>query len=190
MEKWIDFYEPFFISKDEAVSFVNKYEELCPGGAAHTAKIIMHQTKRLVSLADDIPNIRKGNETIPLLFLLVCAEHTAKLYHNFESEGQSKVYVRRFFNEFVNEDDKRVISTGITKHDRKPLPIQDAIDILYSVRCDLVHEGRYWGFHFHDGKMPILGTDPDVITSITFSTFREIVVRGCIEAINTYDKES
>lgn len=190
MEKWISFYEEFFPSRDEATSFVQKYEDLCPGGTAHTAKIMMHQAQRLVSLADDIPNIRKGNETIPLLFLLVCAEHIAKLFHNFDSEGQSRAYVRRFFNEFINEDDKKVISTGITKHDRKPLPIQDAVDILYSVRCDLVHEGRYWGFHFHDGKTPILGTDPDVITSILLPVFRGIVVRGCIRAIETYDKES
>ncbi|MBD3671243.1 MAG: hypothetical protein HUJ29_10750 [Gammaproteobacteria bacterium] len=81
MEKWINFYEPFFPNRDDATSFVEKYEELCPDGKAHTAKIMMHQTQRLVSLADDIPNIRAGNETLPLLFLLVCAEHIAKLYH-------------------------------------------------------------------------------------------------------------
>ncbi|MCK4621669.1 MAG: hypothetical protein KAT62_05570 [Desulfuromonadales bacterium] len=185
--KWLQFFEPFFPTPGEARTFVEELEPLCIDDTPHPAKIMMHQTQRLISLADDIPEIRRNNETLPLLFLLICAEHIAKKFHNFNKDGQSRAYVRRFFNEFLSEEDKRKIETGIRKHDRKPSTVQQATDILYDVRCDTVHEGKYWGFHFHDGDTPILGTDPDVIISIKLSELRNIIVRGCIEAIKSYE---
>jgi hypothetical protein len=49
------------------------------------------------------------------------------------------------------------------------------------------HEGLLGqGFHFHDGRMPMLNTDPDVIANARFQDLRAIVVFGCIEAVLTY----
>jgi hypothetical protein len=54
--------------------------------------------------------------------------------------------------------------------------------MLYEIRCDVVHEGEFWSFAFHDGTMSMVNIDPDVIADITFDSLRDIVVRGSINA--------
>lgn len=186
IERWLPFYEPFFPSAAEATAFVAPLEALRLGAAKHPAKIMMHQTQRLVSLSDDLPTIRQGNESLRLLFLLICAENTAKMADSYEGEGRSKAYVRNFFHWFLSQHEQRILRAAITRHDGVGLTLQEAVDTLYRVRCDVVHEGKYWGFHFHDGDVPILNVDPDVTVSITFLEFRCLVVRGCINAITRF----
>jgi hypothetical protein len=183
--KWLRFYRPTFTSDDDTLAFVEPLEALRIGDPRHTAKIMMHQTQRLISLADDVPSIRRGNETLQLLFLLICAEHIAKLFDNFTGEGQSRAYVRNFFEWFLSLEEQQQLSVGITKHDRTPLSLRDAVDTLYDVRCDVVHEGKYWGFHFRRAD-PILNCQPDVIVSLTLSELRHLVVKGCTTAIQRY----
>lgn len=187
MEKWIEFYEPVFPSRDEAEAFVAELELINdPEIPRHRAKIMMHQAQRLVSLADDIVAIREGKESLQLLFLLICAENIAKLFHNFEEDGQSKAFVRRFFSEFVIGDDKATLEKSLFSYQGVALNVQEVADALYSVRCDVVHEGQYWGFSFHDGNTPILNSAPDVQVHITIEQFRSIVVRGCVRAVQAY----
>jgi len=186
MDKWIDFYAPFFESREAVSQFIEELENLGPEDVKHPAKIMMHQAQRLVSLADDLPQIRAQRESLQLLFLLICAEHISKLHANFEAEGQSRAYTRRFFEELVPEDDQIRLVSGFSSYDRSPLTVMEVADLLYDVRCDVVHEGRYWGFHFHDGKTPMLNTDPDVIVNMRLHQLRDIVINGCINAIMTY----
>lgn len=183
MDKWIDFYAPFFESREKARQFVEDLEKL---GKKHAAKLMMHQTQRLVSLADDFPQIRAGNESLQLLFLLICAEHISKLYANFNGEGQSKAYTRRFFEELVTKGDRDRLKSCFKSHDIQPMTLREVVHLLYDVRCDVVHEGKYWGFHFHDGQTPMLNTEPDVNVYMRLQEFRDIVVRGCINAVKTY----
>lgn len=147
---------------------------------------MMHQTQRLISLADDLPSIRPNNETLQLLFLLICAEHIAKLFKDFTGEGQSRAYVRNFFRWFLSLEQQQRLCAGILRHDQTPLSLQEAVDALYSVRCDVVHEGKYWGFHFRNGDDPFLNCQPDVVVSLTFFDLRRLVVMGCITAIKRY----
>lgn len=187
MEKWIAFYEQCFPSRNAAQAFVEELEAVTDRTMPkHRAKIMMHQVQRLISLADDVLKIREGRESLQLLFVLICAENIAKLFHNFDDEGQSRAFVRRFFSEFVVGGDRAVLESSFFTHDAIPLDLQAVVDSLYSVRCDVVHEGQYWGFRFHDGGTPMLNTDPDVTVHITFAKFRAIVVRACVRAIQTY----
>jgi hypothetical protein len=186
MDTWLDFYTPFFPSREATVLFVTELEDLDHGAPRHRAKILMHQTQRLVTLADDLETIRPGKQSLQLAFLIICCENVAKLFHNFGEDGQSKAYVRRFFNEFLVEADREQLAGALTRHDLRPLSILEIADTLYAVRCDVVHEGKYWGFHFDDGRMAMLNTDPDVNVYIQFSELRDIVVRGAIQAITQY----
>ncbi len=187
MEKWIAFYEQSFPTREAATSFVEELESINDRAIPrHRAKIMMHQAQRLISLADDIIQVREGRESLQLLFTLICAENIAKLFHNFDDEGQSRAFVRRFFSEFVIGNDRAILESRFFTHDAVPLNLQAVADCLYSVRCDVVHEGQYWGFHFHDGDTPMLNTDPDVTVHITFAEFRAIVIRGCVRAIQAY----
>lgn len=186
MDQWIDFYAPFFSSRDEAIGFVEKFESLDRNDSHHPAKIMMHQAQRLVTLADDLPQIRPQPESLQLLFLLICAEHISKLHANFEEEGCSRQHTRRFFEELLPEKYRDCLRHGFSRHDRRPLTLREIVDILYDVRCDVVHEGNYWGFHFHNGWMPMLNTDPNVIANARFQDLRSFVIRGCIEAVLSY----
>ncbi len=184
MEKWVDFYRPFFPTDDEVRAFVEACERLTLPD--NVAKIMMHQGQRLVSISDDIPQIRPHDESLRLLFLMMCAENIAKLHDGFQEEGQSRAYVRRFFENFLGDADKNALGLGFVDHSLLHMPtlgLRGAVDMLYDVRCDVVHEGNYWGFTFHDGQMPMLNVAPDVVSHITFNQFRAIVVKGCINAV-------
>lgn len=188
MNEWLNFYLPFFPKETEARDFIEACEQLGPPN--NTAKIIMHQTQRLISLSDDILKIRPHTDSLRLLFLLMCAEHIAKLHDGFTAEGQSRKYVRMFFKDFLNDNDKQSLGAGFrdnsaSAHRLPTLGLDRAVDMLYGIRCDVVHEGEFWSFAFHDGKMSMVNIDPDVITDITFESLRDIVVRGCINAINS-----
>lgn len=189
VEKWLSFYRPYFESEREANHFVSELEHLDADHPSHSAKIMMHQVQRLVSLANDAPQIRPGNETLPLFFLLVCAEHIAKLHHKYQGEGQSRAYVRRFFEEFLIEEDEMLVRSGITSWEMRPLSLREAVDTFYTVRCDLVHEGRYWGFHFRNDGTSMLNGEPDVVVNLELRQLRDIVVRGSIRAIRTFDPQ-
>jgi hypothetical protein len=90
------------------------------------------------------------------------------------------------FDTDLSAEDRQTLCDGVAHLDRRPMSLQQAVDALYDARCDVVHEGKYWGFHFHDGDTPKLNLEPDVIVSITLAHFRTLVVRGCILAIERY----
>ncbi len=186
MDKWIEFYEPFFENRAETTAFVHSNENMYPENPKHPAQIMMHQTQRLISLADELPKIRPKKDSLQLLFLLICAENIAKLHDKFEKEGKSRTYVHKFFNKFLTDQEKNQLQRGFSNIDQSPYELKEIINLLYDVRCDVVHEGKYWDFHFHDGDVPILNNDPDVIVNIKFDELRKIVVKGCIKAVITY----
>ncbi len=185
-DKWIDFFEQFFENRCKAQEFADDLECITdPSVPKHRAKIIMHQTQRIISLADDIPQIRKGKESLQLMFLLICAENIAKTYFDFKGDGKSKYFVRKFFKEFVVEEDKNILLNGFANISRSPFELCSVVDVLYSVRCDVVHEGKYWEFHFRveTDTTHMINLDPDVVVSITLNQLRNIIARACIYAI-------
>ena len=168
-----------------AAQFVDACEKLQPSSPNHVAKIMMHQTQRLASIVDDLPKFRPHQEPLQVLFLVMCAENIAKLHDGFSGEGKSRYYVQKFFEKFLSKSDKDTLSHGL-KVNMDPLPsigFKKAVDLLYDIRCDVVHEGNYTDFAFHDGQMEMVNTNPNVKAEIPFVRVRDIVVRGCINAI-------
>jgi len=185
MEPWQTFYLPHFPSQMAAAQFVDACETLQPSSPNHVAKIMMHQTQRLASIVDDLPKFRPHQEPLQVLFLVMCAENIAKLHDGFSGEGKSRYYVQKFFEKFFSKSDKDTLSHGL-KVNMDPLPsigFKKAVDLLYDIRCDVVHEGNYTDFAFHDGQMEMVNTNPNVKAEIPFVRVRDIVVRGCINAI-------
>src|SRR5689334_12003648 len=97
-DEWTTFFMPYFSSPESVHEFVQRCEQL---DGPHPAKLMMHQTQRLVSLADEAPQLPSGGESLKVLFLIVCAENIAKLHDDFADEGHSKKFVRQFFDQFV-----------------------------------------------------------------------------------------
>jgi hypothetical protein len=115
----------------------------------------------------------------------MCAENVAKLHDGFSGEGKSRHYVQNFFAKFLSESDKDTLSYGFKVNaDSVPsIGFSKAVDLLYDIRCDVVHEGNYADFAFHDGRMSMVNTNPNVIAEIQLLQVRDIVVRGCINAV-------
>jgi hypothetical protein len=184
MEKWIDFYEPFFSTRDTAADFVAACE--ARSDATEAAMLIMHQTQRLVSLADDIVKIRPQRDSLQVLFLAICAEDVAKLQDGFAQEGKSKSYTRKFFEVFVSSNDKNQLEAALVAEDAhgadRTLKLEEVVDYLYGIRCDVVHEGRYWEFFFCTGEYTTYSTNSQVGVRIGYSQFRDIIVRAAIAA--------
>jgi hypothetical protein len=187
MGVWTDFYKPFFFDLRETEDFVNKCENLTPSDPHHAVKIMMHQTQRLVSIADDFPRLRPQRECLQILFLIICIETISKLHDGFTGEGQSKKYVKRFFDKFLSQTDKDRLAANFVDNTSMPmtkLGTEEVINLLYGIRCDVVHEGGYWGFSFYDGQTPMVNVDQNVYVYMSLKELRDIIVRGCINAIN------
>lgn len=192
VDRLIEFYEPYF-SNDE-----NKTREFIKQAVdtrqKRNIRAIILQTQRLIYLADNADKIKPSRDALKLLFLIICAEAVAKLYKNFEEEGQSRYYVKMFFQEICDPQDWDSLSGAIiTDKPRRPsvLSSVEFVDFLYEVRCSVVHEGRYWEFRFKDkSKLGVpfcyFGkTETTVVVGITYEELRDIIVRGAIKAINT-----
>ena len=186
MSKWIDFYCPHFPSPNDAEAFVASVEGLSPGHPKYTAMIMMHQAQRLISLADDVDNIRPNQYALKLMFLIICAENIAKLFNKYNGEVESKKHVKMFFKEFTSDRDKALLESGFKRQNYLNLTLDEVASDLYAVRCDVVHEGKYWEFQFKSGDTPMLNLDPDVNVYISYEEFRAVIVRNCINAINSF----
>jgi hypothetical protein len=186
MEKWIEFYKPYFEDEQKAKSFVEELEPLTPLDARYRSKIIMHQTQRLVSLAEEVENIRPKKDALKLFFLIVCSENVAKLHDNYEDENKSKFYVKKFFIDHVSQADQITIEKSFQHQSFRNLSLTESIELLYKVRCDLAHEGNYWGFRFAFDDMSNITGDPPITVSIKYFEFRDIVVKGGISAAKSY----
>ena len=177
--KWVQFYAPV-IGHDTAINLVQRTQN---GPPANRAKLILYQTRRLVSIADDIINIRPGREALQLLFLLICAEHVAKLAKGTGKEGKSRHYTKEFFRRFMSDADRDLLDTGFKDRNMMPMEWQTSIDALYDVRCDVVHEGAYWEFHFRQGDVSMLNLETQMIAEITLVDFRNIIIRCAARAV-------
>lgn len=193
---WLTFFKPYFLSEVDAVAFVERCESINRDYRPieelddSTAKVMMHQTVRLVTLSEHMRLLRGTHDPLSLFFLIICAECVSKLYAVFKGEGKSREFVRRFFSEHVSATGRDTLAKHFKPSKHGSDKIEDIVDILYAIRCDVVHEGRYWGFSFPTNSCPVLnlhpkhkmGQDP-IRVSMSIDQLRDIVVRGCIAAV-------
>jgi hypothetical protein len=63
------------------------------------------------------------------------------------------------------------------------LSTREAIDILYEVRCDVVHEGKYWSsVIFMREERMMLHRERGVIAGISIEEIRTLIVSGTVTA--------
>ncbi len=153
MSEWLPFLIPHFAQKAEASAFVDECESINRDyqpperQTDSTPKVMMHQTVRLMSLADRM-HTAEQSQSLSLFFMLVCTECVSKLFANYHLDGKSKEFVRRFFSDHVLAEDRLKLMTAFACYPHRPLSLLDVADLLYAVRCDVAHEGVYWGFTF------------------------------------------
>jgi hypothetical protein len=150
------------------------------------AKIILHQTVRMVWLADQIDNVAAARPAFQVLFYLTAAELVAKIVSGYEGEGESKKHVKKFFSEICESSQKERLEKAFQRVGGAFLPLEGAVDFLYSIRCDVVHRGLYYAFSLPTTArdIPLLtGPGEDaVIAEITIAEIRRIVLEGAVLA--------
>jgi len=172
------FYVDVFPSLDSARTFYSQLDALPP--EQNKGKIVFHQTARMIWLADQIDEVARGRPAFQVLFYLIAAELVAKLTFDFEREGESKKYVRRFFAEICDDDTRNRLggSFGLTW--------DEVVNLLYRVRCDVVHEGMYYGFQLRleqdDFAQFVHVTDVSYTTTLTVQELRRMVLKGALSA--------
>jgi len=185
----IDFAElfrPAFESLHRAQQFVTVIKGI--PRVKSPAKIILHQVGRMVWLGDRIEEVAIGRPALPLTFLLIAAEAAAKLARGFTYEGRSRAHVRLFFEEDCPAPLRQRLATILTAAPMNaPLTTREIVDLLYDIRCDVVHEGAYFDFHMPrgDDDTPLLNQvgDSVVIANVPLVVLREIVLSGAVASI-------
>lgn len=95
-----------------------------------------------------------------------------------------------FFEELCTDKHRAALIRGI-KVDQpdQHSTVRPIVDALYDVRCDVVHEGMYFGFDMRE--------DPDdvdrlcrvgeqtVIVSMLQTELRQLLLEGAVEAVRT-----
>ena len=107
-----------------------------------------------------------------------------------QKKDKSKFYVKKFFTELVNENDRFFLEEKFFNFEHIALDLKSIVDIFYGVRCDVVHEGKYWEFRFCDQKnnVAMLNLNPDITVYMSLSELREIIGRACVFAIQQTKK--
>ncbi len=178
--KWLDFYRPYFADKTRLQTFVTSCA--AQTGPTRAAKLIMHQVRRLVMLADEMETVRTARDSLTIFWYIVCAEAASKLQADYDKAKKSKIHVRRFFREFASSADKEVLARGFQRPEHaEPMTLIEAVDTLYAVRCDVAHEGNYWDFTLAQG-LDMINVSPPAVVSLTSQTLRDILVRTGINA--------
>jgi hypothetical protein len=176
------FFLPAFPNQEDAKAFVNSVEAI--SADVSKAKIILHQAARMLWLADRIEEVAAGRPALQVLFYLIAAELVAKIVFKFDGEGESRRYVRRFFEEVCSDQQQAVLKRAFKK-DGASLTLREAIDRLYDVRCDVVHEGMYFTFILpaHKGGTPMLTLTKEqgsVIAMMAIAELKQVVLEGAV----------
>src|SRR5574337_1948541 len=180
---FVEFYAPAFSNAAAAQAFVACVEAI--SAQQSKAKIVLHQAARMLWLADHIEPFARGRPALLILFYVIAAEAVAKLVKGFQGEGESKKHVRLFFEEICSAHHRSILADAFRKSvGGSALSLRETVDLLYDVRCDVVHEGQYFVFTLPEPSdtsalLTVYGGQ-SLIPKITASELRRIVLEGAL----------
>lgn len=179
-----NFYRPAFPSLGESQVFHERLKALSPPN--NKPLVLYHQAGRMIWLGDRIDTVAAGRPPFQVLFYIIAAELAAKIAFGFQGEGRSREHVRRFFEEICSERHRTRLATAFHRVAGAYLSCREAIDFLYDVRCDVVHEGRYYSLNLRtpESQFPMMTGrgDNGPITDISLPELRAIVLEGSVLA--------
>lgn len=181
-----EFYAPAFTNHAEATTFVTTVESL---NGPVPAKIALHQGARMLWLADCMEEVAAGRDALQILFYLIAAEAVAKIVFGFKGEGKSKHHVERFFGEICSDKHRAALAESLERGPGYFLTWKEAVNKLYDVRCDVVHEGQYLTFHLNredeHRTFPVLADleELHLVAYMSAPGLRQIVLEGIVEGV-------
>lgn len=178
-----EFYAPAFPNGARAQAFVQCVESI--SAQQSKAKIVLHQAARMLWLADHVEPFARGRPALLILFYVIAAEAVAKLVKGFQAEGESKKHVRLFFEDICSPGHRSILADAFRRSTGgSALTIRETVDLLYDVRCDVVHEGQYFILTLPEPSetSPLLTVygGLSLIPKITAHQLRKIVLEGAL----------
>lgn len=180
------FYVPAFASPDESARFFESVEALTHSSCRRRTKSVLHQAARMLWLSDRMDEVARGRPALQVLFYLIAAEAIAKLVFKFKGKGASRAHVQKFFTQVCDESHRERLGRAFSFSGGVPfVPAMKVVDFLYDVRCDVAHEGRYFGMHLlqsPDTTPTLTEWTPGVhiIAHITAEELRQIILEGAV----------
>ena len=177
----INFEEFYGAAAQEFVKCV----ELIPVSQQGKAKIVLYQAARMLWLADHIEPLARGRPALLILFYVIAAEAVAKLVIGFKGVGESKRHVRLFFEDICSHRHRSILANAFRRNaGGSTLTLRETVDLLYDVRCDVVHEGQYFTFALPDpsdtSRLLTVYGGQSLIPKITVHQIRQIILEGAV----------
>jgi hypothetical protein len=139
------------------------------GGPKHIALLIINQVARLLWLAERVQRVSRGRPGLQIMFLMMAAEATSKLFSNYKGHRDSRHHAQAFFLSICGPAQR----TQLVAAFRELGPSAEAITSeLYRIRCQVVHRWEYYGL-----KYSLRDEDARKL--------REIVLNGAAHAART-----
>jgi len=157
-----------------------------------TAKIIMHQTARLVSLADWMSAAAPSRPALKIFFYVVLAEAVAKLASAFTGKGESRRHVQEFFERYCSPESRAQLERSFRRTRNGAqlfMSAPEAVDVLYNVRNDVAHRGLYFTFNLLDPGLPATITPYEgesLEAHLSPEALRQIVVLAAARAAESH----
>jgi len=181
-----EFFSQAFEGRSGAREFVACVENI--PAQVSLAKIVLHQTARMLWLADRMEECARGRPALQILFFMIAAETVAKLAVGFRGEGESKKHVDFFFRKICSERHRARLDRAFSYNLASSfIGWEDSIKFLYDIRCDVVHRGEYFSYSLQaePGGINMLtpsGQGRHLIANISAFELRTIILEGSINA--------
>lgn len=151
------------------------------------AKIVLHQTARMLWLADRMQECARARPALQILFFMIAAEAVAKLVVGYNGEGASRKHVNIFFKEICSEQHRARLDRAFSHRLASSfIGWQEAVGFLYDIRCDVVHRGQYFSYSLQNepGGLNMLTPSGQghLIANISAVELRTIILEGSVNA--------
>lgn len=229
LAKLWSFYRHYFVDDDLCLNFIyetvanepeteetmHRFLEKASGSVVNDAdemifdsrfipRRMLNAVERFVTTAWDMEKIRRGKDIFKIVFLITCVETLQKLKGK---TGSKKELIFDFFENYVNEENKKFIADHFTHDDEDSFgktkdSFKQFVGVLNEYRNCATHEGEYWDICFNNNRDDYrlcfgLNIDLDSFspgnkkrhyfgTYISYKNFEEIFVQTCIEFIKDY----
>lgn len=170
---------------------------------------MINSVQRLISLADDIEQVRPGKKDLSIFFIVTSIESVYTLSGSPLKNNKQGLLIDFFSNYLVQEEQEylfsriKILSDGERHVYINPISAENFALMLTGIRNQVAHEGNYWSFSFKKRE-----NNTDIIclfnsklkkdeglreityqVGITYERLKDFCIKGLIRYIENYYEE-
>lgn len=169
---------------------------------------MINSVQRLISLADDIEQVRPGKKDLSIFFLVTSIESVYTLSSSPFNNKQG-LLIDFFSNYLVQEEQEylfnriKILSDGERQMYVSPISAENFALMLTGIRNQVAHEGNYWSFNFKkkENSSDIMclfssklkkdegSREITYQIGITYEILKDFCIKGLVRYIENYYEE-